>query len=160
MQEIPPDNPKFSVARDIFKYVFDPKQKLQDVLFLRKDYQPDIEALRQIEDRFPLEDKHDTLESMLLERLDAKEGEIVVVRNLPPIHKKPKVEDVYVKLRNSGFSSSRVVGIDELLDLRRYAKEYAHRHAFRILSLRDTYREGIVKIMDDMVAAAPRKKKK
>ena len=154
MQEIPPDNPKFSVARDIFKYVFDPKQKLQDVLFLRKDYQPDMEALRRIEDRFPLEDKHDTLESMLLERLDAKEGEIVVVRNLPPVPLEHKVEDVYVKLRPSGFSSGRVAGISELLDLRRYAKEYAHRHAFRILSLRDTYREGIVKIMAGLVGSA------
>ena len=88
------------------------------------------------------------LENHLTTKLNAKEGEIIVIDNTKI--KRAKESDVFIKLSDSGFSSASIVNLGELVDMDIYAKHRAQRRPLRIISTKEEYRQGILDLLQTM----------
>jgi uncharacterized protein len=152
---IPSDREDHLTAKEIITFIFDMGKRVRDVAFFRAGYQPDLEMVTKVYEAFPHDGQgKDPLEEALIAGVDgAREGEILVQRNIPVINGNgtPKPKDVFVKLRDSGMSSSKVVSVDTLVDFTSFTKERRHRHALRVLTIRDFYEDRIRDVLRDTV---------
>ena len=158
LQQIPVDKSEYLVAREIVGLLEDPKKKpvieAADACFLRTRDPESKEKLAKIYERFPFSGQGtDPLETLLLSELGAREGEVLVIRNItdPQEYAPRKPTDIFIRLVNSGFSPGRIIPADAYLgDETSLRKELRHYQSFRILTIREAYKQKIQRIMQQM----------